>query len=315
MKARSYAIIGAGAVGGLYGARLQQAGLDVKFLLHSDYEHVRQQGLRIDSPEGNIRLRKVAAFNDARKMPPCDVVVVSLKATANPMLASILPQVARPDSTVVLFQNGLGGEEKIERLVRPATVLGAQCFLCANKIGPGHIQHLDYGSITLGLFTRNGQKGGIVPVMRAIASDFETSGTRVKLAEDLILARWKKLVWNIPFNGLSVVLNADTKEIMCNKQTRELAIELMRETVGGAGAVGRKIPAAFVNQTVRNTDRMTPYKTSMMLDHERKQPMEVEAIYGEPLRVAARHGVRMPQVKMLYDLLKFKDHRCTCRQI
>ena len=307
MNAKSYAIIGTGAVGGLYGARLQQAGFEVNYLLHSDYEHVKRHGLRIDSPAGNIALRKVAAFNDPRKMPPCDVVIISLKTTANHLLPSILPWIVRSDSSVLLFQNGLNGEKKIERLVRPATVLGAQCFLCANKIGPGHIQHLDYGLITLGLFTRNGQLGGITPEMRSIAADFEKSGTPVKLEPDLVLARWKKLVWNIPFNGLSVVLNATTNEIMQNPQTRDLVIALMRETIRGAATVGRHIPPSFITKMMRSTDKMPPYKTSMMLDYERQQPLEIEAIYGEPLKVAARHGVPMPQVQMLYRLLKFND--------
>jgi len=243
MSRFTYAIIGTGAVGGLYGARLQRAGHEVHFLLHSDFQHVRRHGLRIDSVDGNFKLPRVNAYHRASGMPVCDVVVITLKATANHLLPQILPHAAKPGGVVIVLQNGYGTERKVAAIVPSSVILGGMAFLCSNKVGPGHIRHLDYGRLVLALHTQSGKPGGIIPVMKDIAGDFTASGTPTCLVEDLVLARWKKLVWNIPFSGLSVLLNASTRYLMRNPHTRALARALMEETVRGAAAFGRRIPA------------------------------------------------------------------------
>ncbi|MDD4872119.1 MAG: putative 2-dehydropantoate 2-reductase [Kiritimatiellae bacterium] len=305
MSKFSYAIIGTGAVGGLYGARLQRAGYDVHFLLHSDFKHVKRHGLRIDSVNGNFKLPMVKAYRRASDMPQCDVVVVTLKATANHLLPGILPHAAKTGGVVIIIQNGLGAEKQVAQIVPKSIVLGGMSFLCSNKIGPGHIHHIDYGQLALALYTRNGKPGGIIPVMEEIAADFTRSGTPVKLISDLVLARWKKLVWNIPFNGLSVLLNASTLDLVRNPNIRALAQLLMEETAKGAAAFGRKIPKTFLTKMMKDTEKMAPYNTSMKLDFLRDKPMEIEAIYGEPLRTAVKHGARLPHIETLYHALSF----------
>lgn len=150
MSKRSYAILGTGALGGFYGAKLQKAGLDVHFLLRSDYEYVSQSGLVIESKDGDFTLPQVNAYNDVEKMPQCDVVVVALKTTQNHLLPQMLPPVIRNDGVVLVLQNGLGVEEEVAKIVSNVSIIGGLCFLCSNKVGAGHIRHLDYGHVTLG---------------------------------------------------------------------------------------------------------------------------------------------------------------------
>lgn len=307
MTNRTYAILGTGALGGFYGARLQRAGLDVHFLLHTDVAHVRKHGLRIESKEGDFDLPRVHAYGRAAEMPRCDVVVVSLKATANDLLPSLLPPVVKDDGVVLLLQNGLGAEDLVARIVGPHRVMGGLAFLCSNKVGPGHIRHLDYGSVALAEYSADRAPRGVTERIKAIASDFARALIPVEVADDLVLARWKKLVWNIPFNGLSVVLRAMTDRIMADPETRALSISLMREVVRGAAAVGRTIPEDFVRKMIDDTDKMPPYRTSMMLDYEAGKPMEIEAIFGNPLRAAREAGTELPRVEMLYQQLKFLD--------
>ncbi len=307
MSNRSYAILGTGALGGYYGACLQRAGLDVHFLLHSDYEHVCQQGLVIESPDGDFTLPQVNAYGDIGKMPPCDVVVVALKTTQNHLLPEMLPTVVKDDGVVLVLQNGLGIEEAVAQIVSSERVIGGLCFLCSNKVGPGHIRHLDYKEIKLGEYTPNYQPGGITERMRQIGSDFEGAGIPIKLAEDLLLARWQKLVWNIPYNGLSVVLDATTNELMADNYTRILVQELMGEVVAGAASAGRIITDRFVQQMLDHTEKMTPYRTSMKVDYDEKRSLEVEAIVGHPLRAATAAGADLPLISMLYRQLKFLD--------
>jgi 2-dehydropantoate 2-reductase len=309
MSNRSYAILGTGALGGYYGACLQRAGLEVNFLLHSDYEQVKEQGLVIESPNGDFTLPQVNAYGDVTKMPACDVVVVALKTTHNRLLPEMLPPVVKDNGVVLVLQNGLGIEEEVAQIVGSKRVMGGLCFLCSNKVGPGHICHLDYGEITLGEYTPNYQVGGITERMCQIADDFERAGISIKLAEDLRFARWQKLVWNIPYNGLSVVLDATTNELMANQYTRSLVEQLMREVVAGAARCDRIIPDCFIQTMLDYTEKMTPYRTSMKIDYDEKRPLEVEAIFGNPLRVTSAAGTDLPLISMLYRQLKFLDAR------
>lgn len=307
--ARRYAILGTGALGGFYGARLCRAGAEVHFLLHSDLEHVRRHGLVVDSKDGDFELPSVRAYGDVASMPRCDVAVVALKTTQNHLLPALLPSLLTPTGVVLMMQNGLGVEDQAARVVPGHEVLGGLCFLCSTKVGPGHIRHLDYGSVRLAKHASDGVAAGISDSMRAIAEDLGSAGIRVDLSEDLLLARWQKLVWNVPMSGLSVVLDADTRALMANLHTRALAEAIMREVVAGAQACGHAIDDGFVQKMIDMTLAMAPYQASMKIDFDRKNPMEVEAIYGHPLRAAQAEGAPMPLVETLYRQLEFLDAR------
>jgi 2-dehydropantoate 2-reductase len=301
--------LGTGALGGFYGARLCRAGCDVHFLVHSDFEHVRQHGLVVDSKDGDFVLPRVHAYRDVRDMPRCDVAAVALKATHNHLLPSLLPSVLADDGVVLLMQNGLGGEQEAARAAPGHAVLAALCFLCSNKVGPGHIRHSNYGAVRFAQYSADGAVAGVSDCMRGIAQDFSAAGIEVDLLEDLLLARWQKLVWNVPMSGLSVVLNTDTGALMADPHARALAEDIMREVVAGARSCGRLIDDRFVQNMLDMTLAMKPYRASMKVDFDDHRPMEVEAIYGNPLRAAQQSGARMPLVETLYRQLKFLDAR------
>lgn len=305
---RSYAILGTGALGGYYGACLQRAGIDVHFLLRSDYEHVSKHGLIIESPDGNFTLPQVHAYGDVNKMPRCDVVAVTLKTTQNHLLPQLLPNVIKDDGVVLVLQNGLGIENEVAQIVGFDRVIGGLCFLCSNKVGAGHIRHLDYKEIKLGEYAPDYKPGGITQRLRQIAVDFESAGIPIKLVE-LLLARWQKLVWNIPYNGLSVVLDAMTDELMADVYARSLVEQLMREIVDGAAKFNCHIPDSFIKQMLDHTANMKPYRTSMKIDYDERRPLEVEAIFGNPLRLAQAAGANLPQIATLYQQLKFLDNK------
>lgn len=315
---RSYAIIGTGALGGYYGACLQRAGMDVHFLLHRDYDHVHQQGLVVKSINGDFTLPKVQAYHNTQQMPAVDGVVVALKTTQNHLLAKLLPPLLKPDTTVILLQNGLDIEAGVAQLVGDRPVISGLCFICSNKIGPGTIHHLDYGAVMFGQYSPDNLPVGMTESLSAIAADFKAAQIPVDLTADLYLARWRKLVWNIPFNGLSVVLNASTHEMIANAHARELAQQLMEEVVLSANACGdalspganRHLPATLVREMLDHTAKMKPYRTSMKIDFDENRPLEIEAIFGNPLKAAAAVGVKLPRIAMLHHQLQFlnRDH-------
>lgn len=305
MTKQSYAIIGSGALGGLYGGMLARAGYEVHFLLHSDYEHVARNGLRVDSPWGDFHLPEVHAHAAPDSLPACDVTIVGLKTTRNELLAELLPVPTGGGGVVLALQNGLDIEQDSAAIVGADRVLGGCCFLCSNKIGPGHIRHLDFGRIEFGEY--NARR--VTPRAQQICDDLQAAGIDVRVVDNLPVARWRKLMWNIPFNGLSVALDATTKELVDDPDSVALVDAIIREVHAAAARCGVEIDSNMIGKTVEVTRTMVPYDSSMRIDFLKRRPMEVEAIFGNPLRAAQRHAAPMPSVEMLYRQLKFIDAR------
>ena len=308
-----YAVIGTGAIGGFYGAKLQRSGLEVHFLLNKDYAHVRRHGLKIYSKDGDFHLDTVHAHAEPATIPVCDVVLIALKTTRNHLLKNLLPTWVADHGILLTLQNGLGVEPQLAQLVNPGRViLGGLCFICSHRGAPGTIHHQDYGSLTIGAYGDGYKPQGVTPLLETMASHWRQADVETFLTPDLGYARWKKLLWNVPFNGLSVVLSATTTEMVTYPQTRTLARDLMEEVQQAAASQGVAIPGADLEQMLRSTAAMAPYVTSMKRDYDRKMPLELEAILGYPLAVAHRKGVALPRMTMLHQLLQHLDRHNRC---
>jgi len=304
---RSYAIIGCGALGGLYGAMLHRAGLPVHFLLRTDYYHVRDHGLQVDSPWGDSLLRDCHIYNCVDEMPPVDVVAICWKTTANHRLSDIIPPLLHSKSVLLLIQNGLQLEAELAPKFPNTALAGGVAYLCSNKIGPGHIHHLDYGKLVIGPWSPGLDVSGIV-------ADFEAAGVPCEEARDLSAARWRKLVWNIPFNGLCALHDLDTRAIMEDPLLRQRATMIMEEVSRAAGACGACLPAGTVEQMLELTAGMTPYLPSMQLDRRNGIPPEYEYLFERPLSAAEAAGVAMPETRALYLQLQSEHSRAGQRE-
>ena len=312
-----YAVVGSGAVGCFYGIRLAHVGADVQFLMRTGAEDARAHGLDLTSPEGDIHLANVAVAPDWASLKQCDVLLVAVKATSNAdVLAHLTDHADRllaPGAGILLAQNGIGVEPAYAVVAPGREVLGGLAFLCAQRSGPRSVAHLDFGALTIAVHAADDAPGGITPLMRAIAEDLTAAHTPVLLDEDLVRARWRKLLWNIGFNPLSVILDATTDELMAAPQAVELIRTLMTEVAAVAAAEGRELSASLIEDLLAITAAMTPYATSMMLDADAGRPMEVEAMLAEPLRRAQRAGVPMPSLAALHNQLAFLDARIARR--
>lgn len=304
----TYAILGTGALGGLYGGLLARAGRDVHFLLRSDYDFVREHGLRIDTPLGDFHLPTPRISADAADMPQVDVAIVAWKTTANAALPRTLQAVCHPNTLVLVLQNGLGVEQAAADVVGVDQVLGGCCFLCCHKVGPGYVRHLDYGRITFGE-TSPRYAGQITERMQRLTDDFQAAGIDMQPAADFTAVRWRKLAWNIPFNGLSVALDADTQQVMNDASASQLAEDLMYEVRAAAIACGSTVDESDIRKMLDDTRNMVPYDSSMRLDYLAGRPIEVEAIFGNPLKAAREAGCLPAKINMLYQQLCFLDAR------
>lgn len=293
------AVIGGGAISGYYGGRLAEHGHDVHFLLRSDFAQVRDHGLQIFSPAGNAHLA-VACASRADDIGPCDLVIIGVKATGNDALPSLLPPLMHEQTALLLLQNGLGGDEFLAQHFGAERVLGGLCFVCINRTAPGVIHHLAQGHIGIGEFS-----GASFTRTRQIAEWFKSAKVGCSVEESLAAARWKKLVWNIPFNGLSVAAGGlDTARILADPGLEKLVRDLMGEVVEGAARLGYALPANLIDGMIANTKPMQAYKTSSLLDYEAGREMEIEPIWGEPCRRAQAAGAGVPRLEMLYHLLR-----------
>ncbi|MFN3190258.1 MAG: putative 2-dehydropantoate 2-reductase [Aureliella sp.] len=303
---KSFAIIGTGALGGLYGGLLARSGNEVHFLLRSDFEAIQENGLEIQSPICDFRLEHPNIYRQSSQMPKVDVAVVAWKTTSNDHLEEVLHNVCHDESIVLVLQNGLDSEAAAAAVVGTDRVLGGCCFLCSNKIAPGVIHHLDYGRITFGEYAA-AKAGPPSERMQELMTIFQRSQIDLVGVENLRIARWKKLAWNIPFNGLNVVLDANTDKIMSDKDTRQLAEDLMWEVREAASADGATFEEEHIPKLLAATEKMVPYASSMYLDYQAGRPLEVDAIVGEPLRTARENGYEPKKMAMLYQQLRFLD--------
>ena len=295
-----YAIIGTGAIGGFYGAKLAHSGQEVHFLFHKDYDYVKQHGLQVDSCDGSFHLDSVNAYNNTTDMPQCDVVLVGLKTINNHLLPSLLPPLLHERTVVVLIQNGIGVEADVQQLFPNTALIAGLAYICSAKTEPGRVNHQCYGSINLGNYSCKDE--GLVS---QIMADFTHAGIQVALV-DYNEARWKKAVWNMPFNGMTVALNTRTDLLLKNPATRQLIHDQMMEVVNAARHLGiNGLDESFVKKMIQMTDEMIPYSPSMRLDYDFLRPMEIQYLYTRPIEIARAAGFPMPKLEMLEAELLF----------
>ncbi|GAA5483803.1 2-dehydropantoate 2-reductase [Haloferula sargassicola] len=297
------ALVGAGAVGLYYGARLAQNGEDVSFLLRSDYEAVKERGIVVESVDGDVTLTDVQAYRTPEEIGEVDWVIVAWKATANDLFEKVLTPLVGSNTTILTLQNGLGNCEKLAELFGPEKVGGGLCFVCINRIGEAHVSHTAGGKVTIGEWQP--QPG--IPRAERLAAGFRAAGVVSSAVENLPAAQWRKLIWNIPFNGLAIAEGGVTTDVLLEDPAIEKEIAaLMREVIAAAGALGYEIDDGVVDFEIGRTRPMGPYRPSSMIDFVDGKPVEYEAIWGEPLRRAQAAGVPVPGLEKLAARIRQK---------
>jgi len=299
------AVVGTGAVGSFYGGKLAAGGRDVHFLVRSGFDQIERSGIRIRGKKENFHVARPQVYQISSRIGPCDLVVVALKATHNDALLALIPPLLHQDTILLTLQNGLGNEEFLAHHFGAERVMGGLCFICLNRLSPGLIEHLDYGHVNLG------ELAGVAKERtHNLAREFGQCGMECRVVDNLLEERWRKLVWNIPFNGLTITAGRiTTADILRDDSLRSAAIALMNEVIVGAKSCGYNLPVDVVIEQIKRTETMGAYKPSTLLDLEAGRALEVEAIWGEPLRRAQAQGAAMPRLEQLYARLKSLDAR------
>ncbi len=318
-------VVSAGAVGSYYGAMLLRQGAEVHLLLRSDYEAVRENGLRIQSAEGEFTVHP-HAHREPGTIGECHLVLVSIKTTANDRLAELITPLLGRDTAIVSLQNGLGNCEQLAGLFPKQPILGGLCFVCLNRTAPGIVRHFAFGKIVLG--EHNERAAGRA---HDIAELFKAAGVPCSVADRLEDGLWEKLVWNIPFNGLGVAGVAGltalesrgesmpetlgtvmpTDQLLADPAWEDWVRGIMNEIVAVAQAKGLAVDSGLTEKMIENTRAMGEYRASTLLDFEQNRPMEFESLFAEPLAQCRAVGLKIDRLEALVAVLD-KIHRKTC---
>ncbi len=294
------AIVGSGAVGLYYGGRLAEAGHDVRFLVRSDADVIQRDGIHCQSVHGDFHLHPVQAYRSAEEIGPVDLVMIAWKATSNRLLEKILPPLLHENSQVVTLQNGLGNVEAISSITGASRVLGALCFVCINRIAPGVIHHSAGGRMAIGEFA-SGKPGRAA----ALAAMFAAAKVETVIEGDVEETVWKKLIWNVPFNGMAIAEGGKTTDqLLADPATVAQIRSLMEEVVAAAAVRGFSLDPKLIDWNIDRTRTMGAYRPSSLIDWQDGREVEIDAIWAEPLRRATAAGLSLPHWQKLLERIR-----------
>ena len=293
-------IVGTGALGGWYAALLAEAGHEVHCLARSDFEAIRNDGLTIRN-QGQERIVRVASASpDAAAIGPCDLVVITIKSTSNLALPALVTPLLGPATVVLTLQNGMGNVEALAQLLPIERVVAGLCFVCINRLAPAVIDTSLAGYVRMAAAT-----GSISAAVETCVATFAAAGVDCQAEASLESVLWKKLCWNIPFNGLSIAGGSITTDlILANPLLNERAYVLMKEVQAAAAARGHGFEDAHIKRQFVVTVDMGPYRPSSLIDFVEGREVEVEGIWGEPLRRGLAADVKMPETEKLLAEIK-----------
>ncbi len=291
------AILGAGALGCYYGARLAEAGMDVSFIMRSDYDEVKEHGLNVKSVHGDINLPHPSVFKSSRDVGEADLVIVTWKTTSNGQLAASLPPLLKPGTIVLTLQNGMGNAEAISSIVPPGNVYVGLCFICAMRERAGQISHLEGGDIQFApyIFSEENERQA-----ESLAQLFAAAKIQTRSFGQAEQIQWYKLVWNIPFNGLCLAKGGiNIEELYRDPANVSRARQIMEEVVASAKARGYSLPGTLVDFQMKRTENMGAFTPSSAVDYNMHRPVEYDAIWGIPLQKAREAGAHIPEWEQL----------------
>lgn len=303
----SVGIIGSGALGSYFGIRLAAAGHPVGFLVRSDYAAAKANGLRLTLADGEeVHLEQPDVVDEVKSLGRREWVIIGLKTTRNHLFEELLPPVVGPDTLLITIQNGLGNVEALQALFPENPIIGALCQIGVNRKAPGHVRSFvpNDGFVQVG--APEGNRGQ--DHLDACQSAFEAAGIHTRRTASLGEALWRKLMWNVPFNGLTVIIGGKGTDAVCeDPELRARAIALMEEIRTAANALGYPIEPEYTDKLMGFTDKLGAYMSSSVLDWKAGRRLEVDAIFRKPLEAGTAAGVEMPELERLVEGLGTRD--------
>lgn len=294
------AIIGTGGVGGYFGAKLAQAGNQVSFLARGAHlEALRENGLQVQSVDGDFHLPKVHATDTIAELGKADLIILGVKAWQVKEVAPELPAIMHDHTRILPLQNGIMAAEELSQSVPESQILGGLCRIISLVKAPGVIQHKGVTpTIVFGEFHR--ERSADTQKTQAL---FSQAGIKSKIAEDITAELWKKFI-TICISGLLAVTRTTYGELRELPATRELMTELLEEVFALSQKAGVTIPDTFLERTISFIDTF-PYHSSSSLTRDvlNGRPSEIEYQNGTVVRLGKQYGVPTPVNRFVYTCI------------
>src|SRR5207302_9098387 len=194
-------------------------------------------GIFVRGEGENFRVATINCYNSTKEIGACDLVIIAIKATSNTDIVDLVPPLLHDGTMLLTLQNGLGNDEFLAKHFGAERVLGGLCFIAVARKSRVEVQRYGHGDIVLGEFGRKAQSR-----THEIAEKFRRANVRCQVTDDLALERWRKLIWNIPFNGLSILAGGiDTGAMLADKDMRQATLALMNEVIAAANKCGHSL--------------------------------------------------------------------------
>lgn len=293
-------MVGAGSVGGFFGARLVQGGVECSFLLRPrTLEAVRKNGLTVRGVDHSFTVHPQAS-SDPRELPVADVIILSVKRYDLQETLEQLRPVITPQTMILTLQNGVDTEDRIEELLPGARIVGGVAYIYAKIAEPGVIEHYKKGTVAIG--TWSGADGS--SDLSALTALFEKAGIKCQVVDDIRRTKWEKMCWNVVFNPLTVLIDDRVSKALSHAELRSLIERIVDETVAVARAEGVELGADMSRKIIQWSQEIRDIHTSMYDDWKAGRPTEIESLNGYVVRRGQVMGVPTPVNETLCALIK-----------
>ena len=301
-------LIGAGSVGAYFCGRAASGGAIVEVFVRRNESEIREKGYEINSIAGDFVFHPAKVVSD-----PCEI---SSDIDAVVLATKVLPDIDRVEllkhaanqlhyPPIVLIQNGIGIEDEIAAAFPDNEIISCVAYIGASRKSFREIIHSGSGRLIIGRFG-----GGASLFAEKLKDVFIAGGVPCQVTEDIALERWRKLLWNLPFNPVSVLAGGlNTVELCDGKEIEKLCSILMDEVIECANACGVKLTREMADEQFVYTKGFPPYKTSMLQDYSAGLPLEVDAVIGNMLKTADRFSLAVPCTRCCAALLRSLDRK------
>jgi 2-dehydropantoate 2-reductase len=295
------AVVGIGGVGGYFGGKLAVAGVDTVFIARgATLQALRSRGLRVDSINGDFFVDDAHANDNPAEVGPVDAVIFATKAWQTPHAAAQAKPMIGPNTVAVPLQNGMDGPDQLSQAFGKKHVLGGLCGIVAYSVAPAHIRHAAIDPFVMLGELDNSRTERV----ERLQQTFVGAGIKADVPQDIHRSMWSKFLFIAPMSAIGALTRVPVGVWRSMPETREIAVQALREMIAVAAARGVDVGTDAVERTLERYDGMSPESTSSLqrdiMDGKRS---ELDAQAGAIVRMGREAGVKTPVFEMLYSLL------------
>lgn len=303
------AVMGAGAVGGYFGARLAASGQEVVFVARGRHlEAMKGHGLRVKSIQGNLHIRSQFT-SDPEEVGPVDLILFCVKSHDTEQAGKRMAPLIGEKTSILSLQNGVDNPDKIAAHWGKDRILAGAAYIGARITAPGTIEHRAAGRITLGELD-----GGITQETKDLCDLFNKAQVPCTISPKIRKVLWGKLVWNAPFCAIASITGTTAKDIIESESLKNLAVGCMEEVREAARTQGITLGPSIVTETLNLSHSLGDFKPSMLQDLEAGKPLEYEALNGIVVNTLRKAGKEAPFNQTFCALLQSLDKKIRARK-